>query len=275
VAGAGLEDAEPGFEWTYIPFPGSDNAEDNQYLFGKYDQGWAIAANTPNPAGALAYLAAFSEPDNYHEFVNAVGFLPTQPTATLDTSSVQRSRPTRELPGRLRAVLGRADGCWPVGQRLARRRPGSLRSTSGRRGRARQPGAGRPRSRPRLTSPHRRVQTPATATPTRPAASGGTRTHGDRAPNPGGSPDDANSTKTTTCSAGQARRGSPVLLLFPGFFFYLLIASGRRWRPSVYSFTDATGIRGIPINWVGFDNYDEFLFEGARSRDNLDALRGR
>jgi raffinose/stachyose/melibiose transport system permease protein len=40
-----------------------------------------------------------------------------------------------------------------------------------------------------------------------------------------------------------------------------------------YSITDATGIRGIPINWVGFDNYNEFLFEGARSRDNLDALR--
>ncbi len=27
----------------------------------------------------------FSEPDNYQEFANAVGFIPTQPTATLDT----------------------------------------------------------------------------------------------------------------------------------------------------------------------------------------------
>ncbi len=34
---------------------------------------------------ALAYVAAFSEPDNYQAFVNAVGFLPTQPTATLET----------------------------------------------------------------------------------------------------------------------------------------------------------------------------------------------
>lgn len=80
-----LEDAGVEFDWTYIPFPGSDNAADNQYLFGKYDQGWAIAANTPNQAAALAYLEAFSEPDNYQAFVNAVGFLPTQPTATLDT----------------------------------------------------------------------------------------------------------------------------------------------------------------------------------------------
>lgn len=80
-----LEAAEPEFEWGYIPFPGSDNAEDNQYLFGKYDQGWAIAANTPNAEASLNYLSMFSEPDNYQEFVNAVGFIPTQPTATLET----------------------------------------------------------------------------------------------------------------------------------------------------------------------------------------------
>ncbi len=80
-----LEDAEPAFEWAYIPFPGSDNAADNQYLFGKYDQGWAIASDSPNTDAALAYVDAFSQPDNYQAFVNAVGFLPTQPGATLDT----------------------------------------------------------------------------------------------------------------------------------------------------------------------------------------------
>lgn len=80
-----LEAAEPEFEWSYIPFPGSDNPEDNQYLFGKYDQGWAIAANSPNQEAALNYLAAFSDPANYQEFVNAVGFIPTQSGATLDT----------------------------------------------------------------------------------------------------------------------------------------------------------------------------------------------
>ncbi len=80
-----LEDAGPEFDWTYIPFPGSDNAADNQYLFGKYDQGWSIAADSPNQEAALAYLDAFSQPDTYQDFANAVGFLPTQPTATLDT----------------------------------------------------------------------------------------------------------------------------------------------------------------------------------------------
>ncbi|MGC9335033.1 MAG: ABC transporter substrate-binding protein [Anaerolineae bacterium] len=80
-----IEAAEPAFEWGYIPFPGSDNVEDNKYLFGKYDQGWAIAANTPNKDAAVAYLAEFSDPDNYQAFANAVGFIPTQPGATLDT----------------------------------------------------------------------------------------------------------------------------------------------------------------------------------------------
>jgi raffinose/stachyose/melibiose transport system substrate-binding protein len=78
---------QPGaeFEWSYVPFPGSDDAADNQTLFGKYDQGWAVAANTPVKDLAMAYLAAFSEPDNYNAFANAVNFLPTQPTATLDS----------------------------------------------------------------------------------------------------------------------------------------------------------------------------------------------
>ncbi|MFN8375388.1 MAG: extracellular solute-binding protein [Anaerolineae bacterium] len=80
-----IESAEPEFEWGYIPFPGSEVAEDNQYLFGKYDQGWAVAANTPNAEAAMAYLTDFSDPENYQAFVNAVGVIPTQATAQLDT----------------------------------------------------------------------------------------------------------------------------------------------------------------------------------------------
>lgn len=80
-----IEAAEPDFDWGYIPFPGSDIVEDNQGWFGKYDQGWAIAAGSPNVDAALLYLEAFSEPENYQAFVDAVGFIPTQPTATLNT----------------------------------------------------------------------------------------------------------------------------------------------------------------------------------------------
>ncbi len=67
-------------------------------------------------------------------------------------------------------------------------------------------------------------------------------------------------------------RWVPYLLLLPGFFFYLLIMLGPSLATSVYSFTDATGIKGAPLNWVGLDNYKEFLFMGQASRDNYDAL---
>jgi len=65
---------------------------------------------------------------------------------------------------------------------------------------------------------------------------------------------------------------TPYLLLLPGIFFYLLISLGPSLATAVYSFTDATGIRGAPIHWVGLDNYKEFLFMGQASRDNYDAL---
>jgi ABC-type sugar transport system permease subunit len=67
-------------------------------------------------------------------------------------------------------------------------------------------------------------------------------------------------------------RWTPYLLLLPGIFFYLLISLGPSLATTVYSFTDATGIRGAPINWVGLANYKEFLFMGQASRDNYDAL---
>ncbi len=81
------------FEWTYIPFPGSDDAANNQTLFGKYDMAFAVAADTPVPDIATAYLAAFSEPDNYNAFANATNYLPTQPTATLDNTLGQATAP--------------------------------------------------------------------------------------------------------------------------------------------------------------------------------------
>ena len=64
----------------------------------------------------------------------------------------------------------------------------------------------------------------------------------------------------------------PYLLLLPGFLFYLVIMLGPSVATSVYSFTDATGIRGAPVNWIGLDNYKEFLTMGQASVDNYDAL---
>lgn len=90
---AAIEAAQPAFKWGYIPFPGSDKAEDNKYLFGKYDQGWAVAAKTANKDAAMKYLTEFSDPANYQAFANAVGFIPTQPGATLNTQIGQEVAP--------------------------------------------------------------------------------------------------------------------------------------------------------------------------------------
>ena len=73
------------FDWTYMPFPGSDTAADNQLLFGKYDMSWMVAENAGSQDAALAYVAALSDPDEYNTFANTVGLIPTQPTATLNT----------------------------------------------------------------------------------------------------------------------------------------------------------------------------------------------
>jgi raffinose/stachyose/melibiose transport system substrate-binding protein len=81
-----IDAAQPTFKWGYIPFPGSDNADENKYLFGKYDQGWAVAGKTANKDAAMKYLAEFSDPANYKAFANAVGFIPTQPNVTLSSS---------------------------------------------------------------------------------------------------------------------------------------------------------------------------------------------
>ena len=80
-----LESFEPTFDWTYVPFPGSDTVADNQYLWGKYDMSWMIASDTPNPDVAKAYVAALADTTEYQTYLDAVGFLPTQPTASLNS----------------------------------------------------------------------------------------------------------------------------------------------------------------------------------------------
>jgi len=64
----------------------------------------------------------------------------------------------------------------------------------------------------------------------------------------------------------------PYLLLFPGFFIYILIAMGPSLATSVFSFTDATGIKGAPVHWIGLENYREFLVMGQSALDNYAAL---
>jgi raffinose/stachyose/melibiose transport system substrate-binding protein len=79
-----IQAADPNMNWDYIPFPGSDNAEDNTNWFGKYDMGWSAAAKTEHPTETLAYLAMLSDPAEYQKFIDTVEFIPTQNGATLE-----------------------------------------------------------------------------------------------------------------------------------------------------------------------------------------------
>lgn len=68
-------------------------------------------------------------------------------------------------------------------------------------------------------------------------------------------------------------RWTPYLLMLPGMLLYFAIALGPSIATSVYSFTDATGLKGAPIHWVGLDNYKEFLLLGQAAKDNIAVLR--
>ena len=67
-------------------------------------------------------------------------------------------------------------------------------------------------------------------------------------------------------------RLAPYLFLIPGILLYFIIALGPSLATTVFSFTNATGIRGAPIDWIGLENYREFLFLGQASMDNYAAL---
>jgi raffinose/stachyose/melibiose transport system permease protein len=68
-------------------------------------------------------------------------------------------------------------------------------------------------------------------------------------------------------------RATPYLLLLPGILFYIIIALGPSLATAVYSFTNAT-LPGAPVQWIGVENYREFLLMGQASIDNL-AVLGR
>lgn len=57
-----------------------------------------------------------------------------------------------------------------------------------------------------------------------------------------------------------------------GILIYFLVALGPSIATFGYSFTDATGIAGSQVNWIGLDNYEEFLLLGQAAKDNYGAL---
>ena len=90
---ANIAAANPDLNFGYFPTPGSDNAEENKTLGGKFDASLSIAGNAPNKEAALKWIEMFSEPENYSAYANAVGIIPTQPGATLTAAIGEELKP--------------------------------------------------------------------------------------------------------------------------------------------------------------------------------------
>jgi raffinose/stachyose/melibiose transport system permease protein len=63
----------------------------------------------------------------------------------------------------------------------------------------------------------------------------------------------------------------PYLGMVPALVLYALFGVGPSLATVVFSLTNVTGVSGAPWNWVGLNNYTDFLF-GGNARDNQDIL---
>jgi raffinose/stachyose/melibiose transport system permease protein len=69
-----------------------------------------------------------------------------------------------------------------------------------------------------------------------------------------------------------AARAIPYGLVLPGLLLYLVFALLPSLATIVYSLTDTNGLTPEPLNFIGLDNYREFLFRGAAAQENFEAL---
>lgn len=58
----------------------------------------------------------------------------------------------------------------------------------------------------------------------------------------------------------------------PALLLYLLFGLGPSLATTVFSFTSISGVTGAPWDWVGFQNYVDFLGPSGSSRDNYATL---
>ena len=91
-----IDAANPDLNYGYFPVPGSNNAEDNKSLSGKYDMTWMVVEKSANKEYAIKWLEMLSETENYTEFANAAGFLPTQPNITMESEFINEIQPYLE-----------------------------------------------------------------------------------------------------------------------------------------------------------------------------------
>lgn len=67
---------------------------------------------------------------------------------------------------------------------------------------------------------------------------------------------------------GGRSKAAPYALLAPALLLYLLFSLGPSLATAIFSLTDVTGLPGLPVNWIGLENYREFLFLGAAAQEN-------
>jgi raffinose/stachyose/melibiose transport system substrate-binding protein len=73
-----IKEAGTDFDFGYMQVPASDDAAANQTYYGKGDLMWFVHSKSENKEAAMKWLEFMSRADNYTDFVNTVGWLPTQ-----------------------------------------------------------------------------------------------------------------------------------------------------------------------------------------------------
>jgi len=88
-----IQTANPELKFGYFPIPGSNDPAKNKDLAGKYDMTWMVVENSPKKDYALKWLEMLSEKENYTDFVNTAGFLPTQSDVALSSEFIKEIQP--------------------------------------------------------------------------------------------------------------------------------------------------------------------------------------
>jgi raffinose/stachyose/melibiose transport system substrate-binding protein len=83
-----LHQANPNLQLGYFPLPFSNTASDNQ-AYAQNDLTYYVLNSSPNKAAAMKWLAFFSQPDIYEQYVNITGISSSQNSGTFTGFAAQ------------------------------------------------------------------------------------------------------------------------------------------------------------------------------------------
>lgn len=95
-----IKAANPSFEFGYFPLPGIEKRSDGlpTQMVVKYDFAMSVVANSPNRDNALEVLKFFSDKNEYSNFIEQVGFYPSQPGVTYENAFLKSLEPYMKKP---------------------------------------------------------------------------------------------------------------------------------------------------------------------------------